>query len=213
ACAVPKATPAPASLPAPASSPTPTLSEWDKVLDAARKEGTLTLYTTWAAQLGESARAAMKDYGITLETVGGRGGDLELKIRTEQRAAANVADLLLTGWTNAISIADAGLVQAPAVALPSLAEKDVWKVHPRQHGPDGVFVLGRGINLTTVINTDLVKKGEITSWNDLLDPKWRDKMVMTDPRPGSGPGASGLGTWITFGSAHNHTRQLRPGSR
>jgi iron(III) transport system substrate-binding protein len=34
------------------------------------------------------------------------------------------------------------------------------------------------------INTDLAKPGEITSGRDLLDPKWKGKIVLMDPRSG-----------------------------
>jgi ABC-type Fe3+ transport system substrate-binding protein len=34
------------------------------------------------------------------------------------------------------------------------------------------------------INTDMVKPGEITSGKDLLDPKWKGKIVLMDPRSG-----------------------------
>ena len=38
-----------------------------------------------------------------------------------------------------------------------------------------------------LINSDLVKKDEVTSLYDLLDPKWKGKMVIQDPRvAGSG---------------------------
>lgn len=200
ACAAPKVAPAPSPAPAqaPAPSAAPVLSAWDKVLEAARKEGKLTIYTTWAAQAGEAAKSAMSKYGITVQTVGGSGGDLELKIKTEQRAGAYVADVFWGGWTNQLNLAKAGLAQQPPVALPVLAEKDVWKVHPTQYDSLSM-VAGTGLTPAVGINIDLVKKGEVTSWNDLLDPRWRDKMVMTDPRTGSGPGASGMGQWMSLG--------------
>jgi ABC-type Fe3+ transport system substrate-binding protein len=38
-----------------------------------------------------------------------------------------------------------------------------------------------------LINRDLVKEGEITSYADLLKPNWRGKMVMFDPTAGPSP--------------------------
>ncbi|MBM2831716.1 MAG: Ferric transporter ATP-binding subunit [Dehalococcoidia bacterium] len=201
ACA-PKAAPSPSPTPtAPtAPSPAPSLGEWDKVLEAAKKEGTLTLYSTWAAEAGEAMKTGMSKYGIKLETIGGQGGDLELKIATEQRAKAYVADVFTGGWTNQTNTSQAGFGQPVTSALPSLGEKDVWKIYPGKYDPtNSVYVSGTGVTPSVVINTDLVKKGEITAWNDLLDPKWRDRIVMTDPRTGSGPGASGVWVFMPLG--------------
>lgn len=88
-----------------------------------------------------------------------------------------------------------------------MQDKDVWKIHPNKYDPtQNVLIPGTGITPSVLVNTDLVKKGEITSWNDLLDPKWRDKMVMTDPRPASGPGASGI--WIFMGLGEDFWKKM-----
>jgi ABC-type Fe3+ transport system substrate-binding protein len=57
--------------------------------------------------------------------------------------------------------------------------------------PDTEKRWGYGITLSKSqalwINTDLVKEGEITRLADLLDPKWKGKMIAADPRTkGSG---------------------------
>lgn len=36
--------------------------------------------------------------------------------------------------------------------------------------------------MVIIYNTDLVKPGEVTGWRDLLNPKWRGKVLMPDPR-------------------------------
>lgn len=36
--------------------------------------------------------------------------------------------------------------------------------------------------MVIIYNTDLVKSGEVTGWRDLLNPKWRGKVLMPDPR-------------------------------
>lgn len=203
ACAAPKA-PAPLSLPAqapiPAASPAAPQSEWDKVLAAAKKEGTVTVYSTSANQLLEASREAMGKYGIKVETIGGSGGELVQRILTEQRAKANIADMLTSGWTNNVEIVEAGYGEPSNVALPALGDKDVWKVDPGKYdSTQSAFVFGMGLTPSLIINTDLVKPGEIQSWQDLLDPKWKDKIVMSDPRAGSGPAAGGIWVWAKLG--------------
>ncbi|MBM2832527.1 MAG: Ferric transporter ATP-binding subunit [Dehalococcoidia bacterium] len=204
ACAAPKApsTPTTTAPPLqPVAAPSSQPSEWDKVLAAAKKEGIVTIYTSEGVETQQAWKVGMKQYGITVETVGGQGGELELKIKTEQGAKAYTADLFAGGWTNQLSTIQAGYGQPVNVAaLPSLAEKDVWGMDPTKYDPSrSGFVTNWAITPSIAIDTDLVRKGEIQSWQDLLDPKWRDRLVMTDPRTGSGPGASGMWIWMTLG--------------
>lgn len=201
ACGVAEKAPsAPASSPAqqPASLPAPAqpLTEWDKVLAAAKREGTVTVYNGLGGQLGEALKEGMKKYGIRVETIGGQGGELQLKIEVEQRAKAYAADLFVTGWRNNADVVKAGYGQTPSVALPSLEEKGVWRVYPSQYEPTKtLYAFATSIIPDAIINTELVRKGDIQSWQDLVDPKWREKMVMYDPRLGSGAGAAGMGFW------------------
>ncbi|MBM2832385.1 MAG: hypothetical protein HW414_1437 [Dehalococcoidia bacterium] len=221
ACA-PKAAPAPipttTQVPQPIPTPTPQLSEWDNILAAARKEGAVTVYNVLGIELTQAMTAGMKQYGIKVDAIGGSGGELELKVITEQRAKANFADLLITGFTNNLNILEAGYGQPINVAaLPALTEKDVWRIDPTQYEPTkSVLVYSTGITLSAIINTDLVRRSELSSWQDLLDPKWRDRMVMTDPRQGSGPSTSGLYIWMILGedfwkkmAAQRITQQVR----
>lgn len=199
ACAAPKAAAAPTPPPAPQSAPAPApqLSEWDKVLAAARKEGTVTVYSTAAAVFKEAMGVGMSQYGVKVETVGGSGGELEQRISTEQRAKANSADLFTGGWTNQLNILQAGYGQTVNVALPALGQKGVWVVDPGKYDrTNSIYAYAITITPSVIVNTDLVQKSEIQSWQDLLAPKWKDKIVMVDPRTGSGPAAGALGAWL-----------------
>lgn len=194
----PKTAPAPSPSPSPVPSPVPApqLSEWDKVLAAAKKEGTVTVYSTWGAKSGDALKAGLKPYGIDVQMIAGTGGALELKIATEQRAKANVADLFAGGWSNQVNAVEGGFGDKTSVALPALADKGVFKQAPDKYLAEwGVYLPGTQLTPSIIINTDMLKAGDITSWQDLLDPKWKGQLVMSDPRTGSGPGTSGLGFW------------------
>ncbi|MBI2934328.1 MAG: extracellular solute-binding protein, partial [Chloroflexi bacterium] len=49
-----------------------------------------------------------------------------------------------------------------------------------------------------LVNSDLVKEGQIKSYADLLDPKWKGKIVLFDPTTGGGSGIN----WVTFVLKH-----------
>ncbi|MDP2662843.1 MAG: ABC transporter substrate-binding protein [Dehalococcoidia bacterium] len=204
ACAPKASAPSPAPSPSPGqtASPAPAApqGEWDKVLAAARKEGTVTIYSTSAVQLRDASKAAMEKLGIKVETIGGSGGELANRIVTEQRARANVADIMTGGYTTQVEVVQAGYGVPLKAALPSLADPSVFKADPFRFDPTKqAIVYGNGITPSIIVNSDLVREGEITSWNDLLDARYRDRMVMTDPRSGTGPGTSGFFAWMTLG--------------
>jgi ABC-type Fe3+ transport system substrate-binding protein len=63
-----------------------------------------------------------------------------------------------------------------------LAEQDDWA---GQYGTEADYIFHDGravacwdLEVPICVNTDLVKPGEITSWDDLLAPKWRGKVLL-----------------------------------
>jgi iron(III) transport system substrate-binding protein len=79
----------------------------------------------------------------------------------------------------------------PIIVRPELLQDTTWR-----DGFEGGFndvekkmgySIARDVETQIWVNTDEVKPGEISTLNDLLDPKWRGKMVGGDPRTkGSG---------------------------
>ncbi len=71
---------------------------WDTVLQAAKREGPIIVYTTANPTTKQMISKAMKDkYGITVDFIGGRGEELVQRITTENRAGLYLGDLLLMG--------------------------------------------------------------------------------------------------------------------
>lgn len=174
-----------ACAPKPAAIPTPT--GWEQVVEAAKKEGKVTIYTV---AIGAPARAPLAEafkgkYGITAEFVWGPPVQLAEKVRMEQTAKAYVGDVYEAGGASPFLVwKPAGLLAAGPLELPSAMEKGVWRRDPYSMDPvdKQVVMYHQGIGGLPVINTNLIKPGdEPKSWGDLLDPKWKGKMVMDDP--------------------------------
>lgn len=177
---------APASnIPSPISQNAPDKSgqAWDKVVQAAKKEGTVTYYSYAATgEIGISiAKAFESAYGIKLENITGPGTGFIERLKTERRMGQMVGDVLQASVANVLMAKEQGMTLS-AKGVPVFDEKDVWKLHPFSFDRDGHLAILSTSEYSPYVNTKLVKKEEEPkSWQDFLQPKWKGKLVMPDP--------------------------------
>ena len=188
----PRATtsPAPVITPAPAVTPTsnlppPTSQDvaLQKLIEGTKKEGTVTLYSfNFMGDVGLAMSQAFKArYGINVDIITGRGAEFTERLKTEARMGARTGDFTEGSPVNVINIKNAGLT-APSKDLPVLQEKDVWKVNPASMDPDGHLLVSYPSFMQPLSNTKLLKpEDEPKSWAELLQPKWKGKVMVTDP--------------------------------
>ncbi len=165
------------------SPPTSQDAAWDKVVEAAKKEGRLNFYTFYfTGDKGAVMASAFESrYGIKLDIITGRGSEFTERLKTEQRMGQMTGDVVATSSTHMENMRQAGLL-IPSLDLPVLNEKDVWAIHPTFHNKEGYYLDYQRYFLTTFINTNLVKPGEEPkSFADLLAPKWKGQLIMADP--------------------------------
>jgi ABC-type Fe3+ transport system substrate-binding protein len=142
------------------------------LIDSAKKEGQLTWYTTQIInQLARPAAEAFeKKYGIKVNFIRADSNEVALRILNEGRAGRVQADVF-DGTGAAAGLKKEGLV---AKWLPENAKR----LPPQYHDKDGYWIATNLYVLTPGYNTELVKKGtEPRTFQDLLDPKWKGKMV------------------------------------
>lgn len=191
ACA-PSTAPAPqppAATPPPAPKAAPVVnaedSQWAKIVNAAKKEEKITAYSyTWAGDTGLIVeRAFEKQYGIDLQIITGRGAEFTERLKTEKRMGQIVADITEGSNVHINNMKMAGLLASVTGDLPSLREKGVWALEPEATDPrDKINLAFRIISYTPYINTKMVKPADAPkSWRDLLEPKWKGLMTLTDP--------------------------------
>lgn len=194
ACA-PQAAPAPAAPAAPAPAPaapalSPEEAAWAGVVAAAKKEGMLTIYasSSFSAPSGPLAQAFRDQYGIKVEIMIGTGRGNNERVKVEQAMKRPVASIMQAGLSSLVEVMNAGLAQNVWRDLPSFRDKSVFSVDP-VYSPDG-SILSIAFNFFgPLINTNLVKpQDEPRSYYDLLDPKWKGKLILEDPRGGGGSG-------------------------
>ena len=141
------------------------------LIDAAKKEGHVTWYTTLIIdQFARPAVAAFeKKYGIKVDFVRAEPTEIAIRIVNEAKAGQVQADVL-DGFTVG-SLAKDNYIES---WLP-----DEAKQMPKDYyDPAGHWIASNIYVLTPGFNTDLVPKGtEPKTFEDLLDPKWKGKMI------------------------------------
>ena len=184
---------------APPTTPAPEVKpaweqEWGKVLAAAKQEGKVALITSVTGAEGRRAltEGFQKRYGIQVEYMGLKGGELGPRVQTERGAGQYLWDVTLGGTdTQLNSLRPLGALDPidPALILPEVKEAKNWRGGRLPFSDKDKIVLAmtpyqRGI---LFVNSNLVKPEDLKSYRDLLDPKWKGKILLDDPRfPGPG---------------------------
>jgi len=167
---------------------------WDDALAAARKEGKVVVSGPPSQQLRQSLPAAFRArYGITLEYLGGRSSETAARMRAEKAAGISTVDVMVAGiQTMATILYREKMIDPlkPVLVLPEVVDGSKWKKGKLWFSdPEDLYIL-RLSNFASVvfhINTTKVRLGELRSVQDLLDPKWKEKISLQDPTvPGSG---------------------------
>ncbi len=167
-------------------------TEWEKVLAAAREEGTVHVQNGGGApEYSPAMVQGLKDaYGIEMNAIYGKGASEVPKIQAERKAGLYLRDGFIGGYTTVIgSLKPEGIVDPleytfiqPHLTDPATIKK-VW-YHGQLWWVDQAHYMLLTVLQpypTIAINTNLVKDGEIKSYNDLLDPKWKGKIIQGDP--------------------------------
>ncbi len=180
--------PGPAATKAPAA---PARAEWETrwetTLAAARKEGKVMVASRWPADVrGEMNKAFKEKYGIDIQFIIGRSEEVLAKVLAERRAGLYLLDAILEGGASlTVTWRGAGLLEPiePQLLLPEVRDGKSWmggKLHFID--PDNkVLMFYARTGATIVINTEMVKDGDLKSYRNLLDPKWKDRIISIDP--------------------------------
>ena len=153
-------------------------ADWNKIVEAAKAEGKVVIYSghVGAPYHPEIARKFEAKYGIKVEILDARASELRERIRTELAAGRVGGDISHNGGSTSTQMARQGLLQ-PHGYLPNLAKLSGKFKDDGVHFP--VFVQSYGI----VVNSRMVPENERPkSWLDLLDPKWKGKILSDDLR-------------------------------
>src|SRR5919109_3892025 len=162
---------------------------WEKTVEAAKKEGQISVYGSDTFELLLKSVFQKKYPEIKIGFVGGRAPVVGPKLITERRAGKFLADVILTGPGTPYRILHKNKALdpiGPALILPEVLDEKKWW-QGRHHYVDTenkfIFIYEATVQSGDIAyNAQLVKPEEIKSYWDLLEPKWRGKIVAMDPK-------------------------------
>jgi iron(III) transport system substrate-binding protein len=168
----------------------------DKALiDAAKKEGKLVFYTSYVTP---QMHAAVKDgfektFGIPVDLLNVRASEMNQRVQAEQSAGRFLGDIVQHGQASITRFTRAGNTQPMG---PVAASSDLIDGQPAEESQIGSFIAAYAIS----VNSSMVKPADDPkSWLDLLDPKWKGKILVDDMRAAGGGNTLFSATYATFG--------------
>ncbi len=162
-------------------------ADWETTLRKAREEGDVAVCgVSIAAGLRDSVKLFKEKFGINLLITTGRTSELAPKLLQERRSGLYLQDVVISGQNTMIeSLKPAGAFDPlpPVLVLPEVIDRKLWYDGRFNWADEGRYIFNFAFypNHMVFINTDLVKPGEIQSYYDLLNPKWKGKIVINDP--------------------------------
>jgi iron(III) transport system substrate-binding protein len=163
-------------------------ADWEKTVKAAEEERELVIYMTQAFEpvFRETFQKKFPKIKVTLVT--GRGPELSQRVMSERRAGKFIADLYISGNITPLTVFHRAKILEPVkplLLLPEVVDTSGW-YEGKHHYDDPenryIFVFeGTPRSGEITYNTKLVNPSDIKSYWDLLNPKWKGKIVSVDP--------------------------------
>jgi iron(III) transport system substrate-binding protein len=167
--------------------------DWERVLQGAKKESRVSVIGFLAKEVRDVLTQPFeKKFGIPVEYLSASGPEVPPKLSAERKAGQFLWDVYIGGTTTSLTAMDpVGVLQPlePSLVLPEVKESKNW----HGGGPEFVdenrqiLIMVRRQRGTFFANPSLVNSKSFSSYKDLLDARWKKKIVVHDPRI-AGPG-------------------------
>lgn len=176
-------------------------SAWDQLVKAAQAEGRVEVILS--GQMPQKLRKAMpefqKKYGITINFQTGSGRQHAERILAERRVGRFTIDAWIGGSStgNVTLVPNGALTRIDELLLaPEVTDKSRWFRNSHYYADRQgryIFTWGASPLYTIAYNTNLVDPSEIKSFADILNPKWKGKIVSWSPADhGTGPTSTAM---------------------
>jgi iron(III) transport system substrate-binding protein len=173
-------------------------ADWDKIVAAAKAEGTVNFYTGLPGNptTKKISEAFEKKYGIRMQVLELRATELRERIRSERVGNNATADVMHTSanQTRQISQGDGTVDKIGPLPNNNRMRKDLLEGWVDRDINIPTFLLNYAILVNSNMVTDPIK-----SWNDILDPKYKGKILADDFRAIGGGSSYFSVTYEKFG--------------
>jgi iron(III) transport system substrate-binding protein len=152
----------------------------DSIEKLAKTEGKVVVYATGGSTAESVIPSFQKKYpGIEVQVVTLRGPEMSTRVDAEYASGKHVVDIIFTGPGSMLAFRnqDRFLKWEP---------KDTDKIFDGANDPKGYY-WGTYLNIYgMVVNTDILKEDVPKKWKDLVDPRYKGKILLDDPRTQGG---------------------------
>jgi ABC-type Fe3+ transport system substrate-binding protein len=164
--------------------------EWERIVKAAEQEGQVVVYKI--AHDSEWHAFQKRFPKIKVVLVPGSAAQILQRLMVERRAGKFLADVVRLGGGTSTSLYKAKALDpiSSAFILPEVSDPSKWfegKYHYNDSENQYAFIYAAVPLRLLGYNTTMVEPKAINSFWDLLEPKWKGKTMLKDPRdPGGG---------------------------
>ena len=192
--------------------------QWDQTLNRARREGKVVVF----GPVGELIRntfveAFNKSFPeLSLEYVGGRAAEQATRLRAERDGGVFSVDVFIGGAVTMMQLGSYGALERlePALILPEVREPKYWRdgrLEFTNPATRYTVVFSSQLNPPLIYDRKQVDINNIDELYELLDPRWKGRVVINDPLPAGASSSLFRWLWRTLGpdKATEYFRKVR----
>jgi iron(III) transport system substrate-binding protein len=165
-------------------------TDWSRTVEAAKKEGKLSVFLYQRENIESAVKAFEKKFpDIQLTVASTPAAETGPRLMAERRAGKFLWDICICGPTTPLGVlypAKALDPIKPLLVLPEVIDPTKWWEGKHQYmDPDGnyIFVFLGSVDMPNLFyNKNQVDPKEFKSYWDMINAKWRGKIVSLDPR-------------------------------
>jgi len=197
ASAKPQASGSPSAAPAAAG-------DWNQVVDGAKREGQVVIMSQGGNNIADALTTGFKKRypDVKIDFTGATGAEIAAKVINERQAGKYSVDVIVHGTTTFItSLMPAGVLDPlqPYLVGPDDSDPSKWRDSAFDFADDAGkydLIFLAGVKVPLIYNPQQASAKDFSSYNDLLQPKWKGKIGMIDPRL-AGAGLASATFWYT----------------
>jgi ABC-type Fe3+ transport system substrate-binding protein len=192
--------------------------QWEKTVSAAAKEGKVVVFGPAGEIIRNALVQAFKNSfrDIKLEYVGGRAAEQATRVKAERDGGVYSVDVFIGGAVTMMELGSLGALEPiePALILPEVKDPKYWRDRRLEFTNPFTrytLVFSSQPNPPVIYDPKQVRVAEIDELYELLDPKWKGKVVLNDPLPAGPAGSLFRWLWRVLGpdKATEYFRKIR----